>query len=167
MAAPIKDSRVFEFAGTNLSKDPSRGATVYGAEIAKMNGMSVIFDLDFRPDQWLDPLYFGVTVRSVLHTVDIVIGTADEINAVMIADPDEVKLTHSQISDARVAGDTQKNIKRLLKMGPKTVIEKIGEEGCRIHQRQVISSMFLVFLLKSKIFWAPAMLLEQVSSMGT
>jgi 5-dehydro-2-deoxygluconokinase len=54
----------------------------------------------------------------------------------MIADPDEVKLTHSQISDARVAGDTQKNIKRLLKMGPKTVIEKIGEEGCRIHQRQ-------------------------------
>ena len=136
VAAPIKDCRVFEFAGTNLSKDPSRSATVYGAEIAKMNGISVIFDLDFRPDQWLDPLYFGVTVRSVLHTVDIVIGTADEINAVMIADPDEVKLTHSQISDARVAGDTQKNIKRLLKMGPKTVIEKIGEEGCRIHQRQ-------------------------------
>ena len=136
VAAPIKDSRVFEFAGTNLSRDPSRSATVYGAEIAKMNGVSVIFDLDFRPDQWLDPLYFGVTVRSVLHTVDIVIGTAEEINAVMIADPDEVKLTHSQISDARVAGDTQKNIKRLLKIGPKTVIEKIGEEGCRIHQRQ-------------------------------
>ncbi|MBT8329571.1 MAG: hypothetical protein KJN87_07700 [Desulfofustis sp.] len=35
------------------------------------------------PDQWHDPRTFGVTIRSVLVNVDIVIGTEDEINATM------------------------------------------------------------------------------------
>ena len=134
LAAPIADSRIFEFAGTNLSKDPSRSATIYAAEIAQLNDTPVILDIDFRPDQWVDPRYFGVTVRSALHAVDIVIGTADEINAVMMTDPEQMNVTHSQVSDARVEGDTQKNIRKLLTMGPHTLIEKIGKEGCRIHQ---------------------------------
>ena len=134
LAAPIADSRVFEFAGTNLSRDPSRSSTIYGAEIAKLSGTTVILDIDFRPDQWIDARYFGVTVRSALHAVDIVIGTEDEINAVMLTDPEQVKLTHSQISDARVPGDTQENIRNLLTMGPEIVIEKTGREGCRIHK---------------------------------
>lgn len=134
LAAPITESQVFEFAGTNLCKDPSRSATIYAAEIAKLNETTVILDIDFRPDQWMDPRYFGITIRSALHAVDIVIGTVDEINAVMMTDPKQMNMTHSQISDARVGGDTQKNIRNLLKMGPHTLIEKIGKEGCRIHQ---------------------------------
>ena len=134
LASPINSCRIFEFAGTNLYRDPSRSATVYAGEIAKRNGATVILDLDFRPDQWLDPRYFGVTIRSALYTVDIVIGTADEINAVMMSDLDRMELTHSQISDARVEGDTQESIQKLLKMGPSILIEKIGEKGCRIHQ---------------------------------
>jgi len=134
LASPVADSSVFEFAGTNLSKDPSRSSTIYAAEIARLNDTTVILDVDFRPDQWMDPRYFGVTIRSALHAVDIVIGTDDEINAVMVTDPEKVKLTHSQVSDARVQGDTQENIRNLLTMGPSIVIEKTGEEGCRIHQ---------------------------------
>ena len=134
LASPIDSCRVFEFAGTNLYRDPCRSATIYAAELAKRNGATVILDLDFRPDQWMDPRYFGVAIRSTLHTVDIVIGTADEINAVMLAELERMKVTHSQISDTRVEGDTQESIRKMLGMGPGIVIEKTGEEGCRIHQ---------------------------------
>ena len=133
LAAPIADAKVFQFAGTNLCKEPSRSATMFGAEIARQAGVDVIFDVDFRPDQWHDPRAFGVVVRSILHTVDIVIGTEDEINAAMLTDASQMSLTHSQISDTKVQGDTQSAIRTLLSLGPKAVIEKVGALGSRVH----------------------------------
>ncbi|MEZ4661796.1 MAG: 5-dehydro-2-deoxygluconokinase [Caldilineaceae bacterium] len=133
LAAPIADAKVFQFAGTNLCKEPSRSATMFGAELARQSGVDVVFDVDFRPDQWHDPRAFGVVVRSILHTVDIVIGTEDEINAAMLKDASQMSLTHSQISDAKVAGDTQSAIRTLLSLGPKAVIEKVGALGSRVH----------------------------------
>ena len=134
LAAPIHDSRVFQFAGTNLSKEPSRSATLYAAEIAKKAGASVVLDLDFRPDQWHDPRAFGAAIRSVLHCVDIIIGTEDEINAAMLTDPRAVLLTHSQVSDARVTGNTTEHAVAVMERGPRVVVEKRGKQGCRIHQ---------------------------------
>jgi 5-dehydro-2-deoxygluconokinase len=133
LAAPIADAKVFQFAGTNLSKEPSRSATIFGAELARQAGTEVIFDVDFRPDQWHDPRAFGVVVRSVLPLVDVVIGTEDEINAAMLSDASQMKLTHSQISDTRVQGDTERAIAYMLSKGPKAVVEKIGAKGARIH----------------------------------
>jgi 5-dehydro-2-deoxygluconokinase len=133
LAAPIADSKVFQFAGTNLSKEPSRSATMYGAEIARQSGTDVIFDIDFRPDQWHDPRAFGVVCRSILHSVDVVIGTKDEINAVMLKDPAQMSLTHSQVSDTKVEGDVNAAIETLLSLGPKAVVQKVGALGARIH----------------------------------
>ena len=133
MAAPLDDCRVFQFAGTNLSVDPSRTATMMAAERARKAGASVILDIDFRPDQWPDPRWFGITLRTVLHLVDIVIGTQDEINALMMQDARQVCLTDSQMSDTRVSGKTEGYIPSILSMGPGVVIEKRGSEGCRIH----------------------------------
>jgi 5-dehydro-2-deoxygluconokinase len=135
LAAPIARSRVFEFAGTNLCQEPSRSATFFAAETARKAGTAVVLDLDFRPDQWHDPRAFGTTVRSVLPLSDIVLGTRDEINAAMLTDPAAVSLTHSQISDARVKGNTARHVAGLLERGPAVVIEKRGEQGCRIHER--------------------------------
>jgi len=133
LAAPVAQSKVFQFAGTNLSKEPSRSATMFGAEMAQQVGTSVVFDLDFRPDQWHDPRAFGVVARSVLHNVDVVIGTEDEINATLIQDMSQMSLTHSQVSDTKVEGDVQAAIERMLSLGPKAVIEKVGALGSRIH----------------------------------
>lgn len=135
LAAPIARSRVFQFAGTNLSQDPSRSATLFAAEVARKAGSAVVIDLDFRPDQWHDPRAFGVAVRSALPSVDIVLGTKDEINAAMLTDPASVRMTHSQVSDARVAGNTARHIAGLLERGPGLVVEKRGKAGCRIHER--------------------------------
>ena len=133
MAAPLTDCRVFQFAGTNLSLEPSRSATMLAAEIARSAGAQVVFDIDFRPDQWHDLRAFGVVARSVLPQVDVVIGTADEINAAVLRDESQMQLTHSQISDAKVEGDTRAAIASMLALGPVAVVEKVGAQGARIH----------------------------------
>ncbi|MBM4341477.1 MAG: 5-dehydro-2-deoxygluconokinase [Deltaproteobacteria bacterium] len=135
LAAPIHDSLVFEFAGTNLSGEPSRSATLYAAELARKAGNTVVLDLDFRPDQWYDPRAYGAAMRSILHSVDIVLGTEDEINAALLSEPDSVRVTHSQITDARVSGNTADHVKTILDRGPRIVVEKRGKYGCRIHKR--------------------------------
>lgn len=135
LAAPVQDVQVVEFAGTNFSKDPSRSATIFAAELAQRSGAKVVLDIDFRPDQWYDPRAFGVAIRSVLRNVNVVIGTQDEINAAMLTDPAQMTLTHSQVSDTRVEGDIDAAIRRLLELGPEAVIEKRGDEGARVHLR--------------------------------
>ena len=104
--------------------------------LAKKVNTEVVFDVDFRPDQWHDPRAFGVTVRSILANVDIVIGTDDEINAAMLVDVDQISLTHSQVSDARVTGDIDTAIQTLLSLGPKALLQKRGKDGVRIHLKQ-------------------------------
>ena len=136
LAAPVEKSKVFQFAGTNLSKDPCRTATIFAAELSQKVGTEVVLDIDFRPDQWHDPRAFGVTIRSVLPNVDIVIGTEDEINAAMLVDAGQISLTHSQVSDARVDGDIENAIDTLLSLGPRALLQKRGEQGVRVHLKR-------------------------------
>lgn len=133
LASPIQDCKVFQFAGTNLSKDPSRSATLFGAEQAKKAGAKVVMDIDFRPDQWHDVRAFGENVQSAMRHVDVVIGTEDEINAAMLTDITQMNLTYSQVSDTKVAGDTRDAIEALLAIGVEVVVEKRGEHGARLH----------------------------------
>ncbi|MCY3718098.1 MAG: 5-dehydro-2-deoxygluconokinase [Anaerolineaceae bacterium] len=135
LAAPVTDCEVFQFAGTNLSLEPSRSATMFAAELARQSGARVVFDIDFRPDQWSDIRAFGVVARSALPLVDVVLGTEDEINAATLSSVEQMELTHSQVSDAKVTGDTLAAIGRILESGPEAVVEKVGAQGARIHLR--------------------------------
>jgi 5-dehydro-2-deoxygluconokinase len=133
LATPIADSHTLLISGTGLSKEPSRSATIFAAETARQTGAKVLLDIDFRPDQWHDHRAFGVTLRSALRVVDIVIGTEDEINAVMLTDPGQINLTHSQVSDARVSGDINVAIRTLLELGPQVLVQKRGADGATVH----------------------------------
>ncbi len=136
LAAPVAQSRIFQFAGTNLSKEPSRSATMFAAELARRVGTEVVLDIDFRPDQWHDPRAFGVAVRSILPLVDIVIGTEDELNAALLLDTGQMNLTHSQMSDTEVVGDVNEAIATFLSLGPKVLLQKLGADGVRVHVKQ-------------------------------
>ena len=136
LATPIAESRVFQFAGTNRYHDTCRSATLFAVELAQKSETEVILDIDFRPDQWHDPRAFGVVIRSVLPNVDIVLGTDDEINAVMLADPNQMELTDSQVSDTKVHGDVDTAIKSILSLGPKAVLQKRGSDGVRVQLKQ-------------------------------
>ena len=133
LAAPLADCHALLISGTGLSKEPSRSATLFAAEMAQQVGARVVLDIDYRPDQWDDQRAFGVTLRSALRLVDIVIGTEDEINAAMLTDATQISIAHSQISDARVHGDTDAAIQQLLKLGPHVLVQKRGANGSRIH----------------------------------
>ncbi|MHC4703689.1 MAG: 5-dehydro-2-deoxygluconokinase [Planctomycetota bacterium] len=132
LQAPIIESKVFQFAGTNLSQEPSRSATLFAAELARKAGTKVVLDIDFRPDQWHDSRAFGVVVRSALRLADVVIGTDDEINAVMLTDVSHVELTDS-VSDTHVRGDVDEAIRGMLSMGPEALLQKKGRDGTRVH----------------------------------
>ena len=133
LASPIGASRVLLISGTGLSKEPSRSATLFAAELARQQGVPVALDIDFRPDQWHDPRACGVTLRAAMRLVDIVIGTEDEINAAMLTDTSQISLTHSQVSDTRVQGDVDAAIDALLMLGPKVLLQKRGGDGARVH----------------------------------
>jgi len=132
LKAPVSDSKVFQFAGTNLSQEPSRSATLFAAELARQAGTKVVLDIDFRPDQWHDSRAFGVVVRSALRLADVVIGTDDEINAAMLTDVSHVELTDS-VSDTHVRGDVDEAIRRMLSMGPEALLQKKGRDGVCVH----------------------------------
>jgi len=134
LAVPLSQCRVFEFSGTGLSREPSRSATMFAAEEARKAGAKVIFDVDFRPNQCHDARAFGVTVRSVLWLVDVVLGTDDECRAVTLTDPTQVNVTDSQISGAHVSGDLQNAVEAMHCLGPQVIVVKRGEKGATVFQ---------------------------------
>ncbi|MHC4485393.1 MAG: PfkB family carbohydrate kinase [Planctomycetota bacterium] len=132
LKAPVSNSKVFQFAGTNLSLEPSRSATLFAAELARQAGTKVVLDIDFRPDQWHDPRAFGVVVRTAIRLADVVIGTEDEINAAMLTDVSHIELTDS-VSDTQVRGDVDQAIGNMLSMGPEALLQKKGSQGVCVH----------------------------------
>jgi len=132
LAAPLNQCRIFEFAGTNLSKEPSRSATFFAVEQAKASNATVVMDIDFRADQWHDPRAFGVNIRALLPMADIVLGTEEEILAAMLTDPAQVQITDSQVSAPKITGDINVAIRGLLARGPKLLVVKRGAKGATL-----------------------------------
>ena len=130
LAAPIADSRALVISGTGLSKEPSRSATLFAAELAKAAGTTVVLDVDFRPDQWHDPRACGVVVRQALPLIDVVLGTEEEIKAA--AGETRVTVTHSQVSNYQVAGDVDAAIARILAGGVQALVVKRGVRGASV-----------------------------------
>jgi 5-dehydro-2-deoxygluconokinase len=135
LAAPVAESRVLLISGTGLSREPSRSATLFAAERARAHGTTVFLDLDFRPDQWHDARAYGVTIRSALRLVDIVIGTADETKAAALRGEDTVSVEHSQVSGARVGGDVAAAVAAVLADGPEALVMKSGAEMTTVYLR--------------------------------
>ncbi len=133
LAARVPDSRLLLVSGTGLSREPSRSATIFAAEQAKGSGTKVVLDLDFRPDQWHDARAFGVTVRSILRLVDVVLGTADEAKAAAIREDVSVTVEHSQVSGAHVGGDLSSAVQMILNAGPEALVLKRGGDGTTVY----------------------------------
>ena len=135
LSAPIAEGRVLLVSGTGLSQDPSRCATILALEQARAVGTVTFIDLDLRTDQWYDPRAYGVTVRSALPLLDVVIGTEDEIKAVMLEEASQMSVVHSQVSSADVFGDLDEAIRRILESGPQVLVVKRGRRGASVVEK--------------------------------
>jgi len=133
-AAPLDRCRVFQFGGTNFSREPSRSATLAAIEQAHRAGATIFMDADLRADQWHDPRAFGLAVRAVLPQVDIVVGTEEEIKAAMMTEADQLRITHSQISAPEVTGDLDAAVDAILRARPRVVAVKRGAKGCTLYR---------------------------------
>jgi 5-dehydro-2-deoxygluconokinase len=115
--APLTDAAILVASGTGLSHEPARGATMYAAARARAASTTVIVDIDYRPDQWVDRKTFASALQSLLRHAHIALGTEEEIAAAM--DVENVAL------DAAAAW--------LLKSGPSTLVVKRGKAGSRVY----------------------------------
>jgi 5-dehydro-2-deoxygluconokinase len=131
-ATPVAGARILEVSGTALSAEPSRSAAVFAIEQARAEGRQVVFDLDFRADQWHDPRAFGAVLRSVLPLIDVAIGTEEEINAVFLEDPAALHVAHSQMTAPEISGDLDANIETILRLGPAALVVKRGARGAAV-----------------------------------
>lgn len=136
LGTPIAESKAFAFVGTNLSEDPSRSATFFAVEQARTADVTVFCDLDFRADQWHDPLAFGVAIRSILPLVNVAFGTEEEILAAMLTDPEKLRIERSQITAPEVIGDLEAAIAALLAAGPEALVVKRGATGCTVYLQE-------------------------------
>ena len=132
-AVPIAEATAFEFAGTNLSQEPSRSATLFAVEQAKAAGVPIIMDLDFRADLWGDVRAFGLVVRSVLPLVDIAIGTEEEIKAAVLESAEQLTITHSQVTAPEISGDLDTALLAFLDRGLEALVVKRGSNGSSVY----------------------------------
>jgi 5-dehydro-2-deoxygluconokinase len=114
--APITDAAILVLSGTGLSHEPSRSATMYAAARARAALTTVIVDIDFRPDQWVDRATFASAMESLLRHAHIALGTEEEIGAA---------------SERQVSIDTA--VAAMLKEGPGTLVLKRGSKGSRVY----------------------------------
>ena len=94
---PFDQIRTFMISGTALSRGSCRDAVLYVAERCRASGVTTFMDLDLRPDQWQEPWNFGLNIRTILHSVDVIIGTEEEFFALL--DPDPVKIMEGKPVD--------------------------------------------------------------------
>ena len=76
----VASSRSLLISGTSLSASPSREAALKAISYAKKNGVTVIFDADYRPYTWKSPDEISVYTSLAAEKSDIVLGSREEFD---------------------------------------------------------------------------------------
>ncbi len=82
-ALPIAEAKAVLLSGNAFSRGTCVEAARSVAEVADANGLAVFMDLDLRPTDWSHPDAFGLTLRTVLPFVSVLIGTEEEFLALL------------------------------------------------------------------------------------
>lgn len=139
LAAPVADTRALLITGTGLSRQPSRDATLFAAELARAHGTRVVLDLDFRAELWPDARAYGVAVRSALPLVDTAVGTTEELKAAAPSSPGSTlapqRATESGGADLQGGDELTLGIEAMLASGAGALVEKRGAESTLVHLR--------------------------------
>ena len=97
--------------GTVLASEPSRSATFRAFDRAKAAGLTIVFDLDYRPYSWPDAQTNARVYAQMAEACDIIIGNDDEFGVLA-----------ASYDDGLAAAET-------LAAQDKTVVYKMGQHG--------------------------------------
>lgn len=133
-AAPISESRALLLSGTALSRGTCRDATLFAAEIARTAATTVFMDLDLRPDQWSHPKAYGLNVRTLFQSLDVLIGTEEEFFAALSPEPEAIM--DGQVVDGKRSEQLQSHLQDLVNARRQlTLVVKRGAAGVSIWQQ--------------------------------
>lgn len=131
----VGDARALLITGTGLSRQPSRDATLFAAELGRERGTKIILDLDFRPELWPHARAYGVAVRSASRSVDVLIGTTEEIRKAALSLPEVEESGAFDATEATTDRADEAAVESLLAAGASALVEKRGAESTLVHLR--------------------------------
>lgn len=107
----LQQTRAFHFGSLSLGQEPSRGATLEAARIAREAGALISFDVNYRPTLWSSPE----------EAYDEVMVTVPHANLLKVNEVELALLTGSE--------DLDSASKTLLQMGPELCVVTLGPDG--------------------------------------
>jgi 5-dehydro-2-deoxygluconokinase len=76
----IRDAKALLISGTALAQSPSREAVFLALDYARKHGVTVFFDIDYRPSSWGSKSETGVYCRLAAEKCVVIIGTREEFD---------------------------------------------------------------------------------------
>lgn len=113
----LKSGRIFHFGSVSLTDEPSRSATLYGAETARSLGLTVAYDPNYRASLWENEEKAKAQMR----------------NGALLADL--IKLSDEETQLLTDEADCEKAAKRLIESGAKIVAVTLGKDGAYVRTR--------------------------------
>lgn len=135
LALPLAKTRGILLSGTALSRGSCREATFAAAEQAQTHELTIFHDLDLRPDQWSHPRAFGMSQRTLLPWLNVIIGTEEEFCAALTLEAENI-MAGERVTPAQKAA-LEAQLSALFATHPQlqTIILKRGADGVTVLQR--------------------------------
>lgn len=132
MGVNLAEAKILLLSGTALSRGECRDTTLFAAETARAAEIKTVLDLDFRADQWQFTQSYGLNIRTILDTVDVVIGTEEEFYLALAPNPAEM------ISNYVLTDEMHQELSKLIdemlqKYKPPALVLKRGAKGVTIY----------------------------------
>ena len=106
-AAEVAAAPLLYATGTGLAQSPSRETTL---EALRTHRGTTIFDLDWRPSLWDDPVEYPALAARAVETADIVIGNEEEVAAAGVEDPPVLVLKRGERGATVVEGGDETDV---------------------------------------------------------
>ena len=135
----IASSKAILISGTALAQSPSREAALKAVELAKMNNVVVMFDIDYRPYTWTSTEEAGIYASLIAEKSDVIFGGRDEFKLL------EHMLNRPAATDEQIA-------KRWLDKGSQLVVIKHGGDGSVVYTqagKQYTGTIFPAQVIKT------------------
>lgn len=125
---PLRSIRAIQHSGNAFSRGVCAETARWLVDEGRRLGLSSFLDLDMRPAEWPDPLDYGRAMRFAMASVEVVIGTYEELWGALATDPGPV-LTHGPLTSRQLSA-TEEMVSDLASRpaGPSTVVLKRGAD---------------------------------------
>lgn len=116
----IRQFKLMLVSGASLAASPAREAILYAVDVARANGVDIVFDPDFRKSGWTSEREASLYYDLVASKASIVCATREEM--------DVIELLRLPENDS-----DEKSARRLLQAGVRLVCIKHGGEGSNVY----------------------------------